>query len=148
MPRPRCCARPLTALSRSSVGGASAFKSNHPNTLPWKRAADEQRLNPSSGLPLVATLDRLFDADLIGFTRTRAAPNPHQALVLIDRGTSNRCAFEHESRWCIESTWEQASYLGWSGSAPVVPEEVLQALEKSAPLLMSEGASPTSSALR
>jgi hypothetical protein len=71
------------AVTQCRVG--TAIVASH--ALPWKRATDEQRLNPSSGLPLVATLDRLFDAGLIGFTRTGAMlisptlPAEHHALL-------------------------------------------------------------------
>ncbi|WP_321859651.1 HNH endonuclease signature motif containing protein [Burkholderia cenocepacia] len=34
---------------------------------PWADSTDGERLDPNNGLPLVATLDKLFDAGLIGF---------------------------------------------------------------------------------
>jgi putative restriction endonuclease len=34
---------------------------------PWRRCNDKERLNPDNGLPLVATLDALFDSGLITF---------------------------------------------------------------------------------
>ncbi|MCA8426885.1 HNH endonuclease [Burkholderia seminalis] len=34
---------------------------------PWRHSTDAERLNPDNGLPLVATLDALFDAGLIAF---------------------------------------------------------------------------------
>lgn len=34
---------------------------------PWKESNNEERLDPNNGLPLVANLDALFDAGLIGF---------------------------------------------------------------------------------
>lgn len=37
------------------------------HALPWKSSTDDQRLDPNNGLPLVATLDALFDRGLIGF---------------------------------------------------------------------------------
>lgn len=37
------------------------------HAMPWRDANDEQRLDPCNGLPLIATLDRLFDAGLIAF---------------------------------------------------------------------------------
>jgi hypothetical protein len=37
------------------------------HALPWAASTDEQRLDPNNGLPLLATLDVLFDAGLIGF---------------------------------------------------------------------------------
>lgn len=35
--------------------------------VPWRCATNEERLNPANGLPLVATVDALFDAGLITF---------------------------------------------------------------------------------
>jgi hypothetical protein len=34
---------------------------------PWRLSTDEERLDPYNGLPLIATLDVLFDCGLIGF---------------------------------------------------------------------------------
>lgn len=34
---------------------------------PWCKSSHEERLNPNNGIPLLATLDALFDAGLIGF---------------------------------------------------------------------------------
>jgi len=37
------------------------------HALPWKESTDHQRLDPNNGLPLIATLDALFDEGWIGF---------------------------------------------------------------------------------
>lgn len=37
------------------------------HAMPWQKANDKQRLDPCNGLPLIATLDKLFDAGLIAF---------------------------------------------------------------------------------
>ncbi|WP_248558447.1 HNH endonuclease [Paraburkholderia terrae] len=37
------------------------------HALPWAASTNEQRLDPNNGLPLLATLDALFDSGLIGF---------------------------------------------------------------------------------
>jgi len=34
---------------------------------PWRTSSDQERLDPHNGLPLIATLDVLFDRGLIGF---------------------------------------------------------------------------------
>jgi len=34
---------------------------------PWRSSTDEERLDPNNGLPLIASLDALFDAGLISF---------------------------------------------------------------------------------
>ncbi|HZL35055.1 MAG TPA: HNH endonuclease [Tepidisphaeraceae bacterium] len=43
----------------------SAIRASH--IIPWRKSSDEQRLDPNNGLPLIATLDALFDAGLISF---------------------------------------------------------------------------------
>lgn len=42
-----------------------AIRASH--IKPWRMATNEERLDPANGLPLVATLDALFDAGLITF---------------------------------------------------------------------------------
>ncbi len=42
-----------------------AIRASH--IKPWSKSTDDERLNPSNGLPLVATLDALFDRGLISF---------------------------------------------------------------------------------
>jgi putative restriction endonuclease len=42
-----------------------AIRASH--IKPWRESNDEQRLDPSNGLPLVASLDALFDAGLVSF---------------------------------------------------------------------------------
>lgn len=37
---------------------------------PWRKSSDSERLDPDNGLPLIATLDALFDSGLIGFDAT------------------------------------------------------------------------------
>ncbi|WP_187971067.1 HNH endonuclease [Aquibium microcysteis] len=53
---------------RCAVTGCSlvaVIRASH--LLPWRAATNEERLDPENGLPLVATLDALFDAGLISF---------------------------------------------------------------------------------
>jgi len=59
-------------------GGACAVTGvNIPEVLrashikPWRDASNKERLDPANGLPLVATLDALFDAGLIAFDSKR-----------------------------------------------------------------------------
>ena len=42
-----------------------AIRASH--IKPWRNSSDDERLDPDNGLPLVATLDALFDAGLITF---------------------------------------------------------------------------------
>ncbi len=42
-----------------------AIRASH--IKPWRESNDEERLDPNNGLPLVASLDSLFDAGLISF---------------------------------------------------------------------------------
>jgi len=53
-----CCA--VTGCSVTEALRASHAK-------PWRRSSDAERLDPHNGLPLLGTLDALFDAGLIGF---------------------------------------------------------------------------------
>lgn len=53
---------------RCAVTGSTvlqAIRASH--AKPWKSSSDHERLDPNNGLPLIATLDALFDAGLIGF---------------------------------------------------------------------------------
>jgi putative restriction endonuclease len=59
----RRCA--VTGCSTLEVIRASHIK-------PWRLATNGERLDPGNGLPLVATLDALFDAGLIAFARDGA----------------------------------------------------------------------------
>jgi hypothetical protein len=54
----QCCA--ITSSRTSEAIRASHIK-------PWRECTDEERLDPHNGLPLVASLDALFDAGLISF---------------------------------------------------------------------------------
>jgi putative restriction endonuclease len=54
--------------SRCSVSGSAtldAIRASH--IKPWRSCTNDERLDPANGLPLVATLDALFDAGLISF---------------------------------------------------------------------------------
>jgi hypothetical protein len=56
---------------RCSVTGSGtldAVRASH--IKPWSRCDDRERLDPNNGLPLIATLDALFDAGLISFDAT------------------------------------------------------------------------------
>jgi hypothetical protein len=49
----------------TGCGTPEAIRASH--IKPWRLASNEERLDPGNGLPLVATLDALFDARLIAF---------------------------------------------------------------------------------
>jgi HNH endonuclease/HB1, ASXL, restriction endonuclease HTH domain len=49
------------------TGSRLALNASH--IKPWRDSSNEERLDPNNGLPLVATLDRLFDSHLISFTK-------------------------------------------------------------------------------
>lgn len=51
------------AVTGSSV--LSTVRASH--AKPWRDCTDAERLDPDNGLPLLATLDALFDAELISF---------------------------------------------------------------------------------
>lgn len=49
----------------TGIGLQDVIVASH--AMPWRDANDAQRLDPYNGLPLIATLDKLFDAGLIAF---------------------------------------------------------------------------------
>lgn len=49
----------------TGCGIQEALRASH--IKPWSESTDEERLDPYNGLPLLATLDALFDKHLIGF---------------------------------------------------------------------------------
>jgi hypothetical protein len=53
-----CCVTGVTILD--------AIRASH--IKPWSKSDDTERLDPNNGLPLIATLDALFDAGLISFS--------------------------------------------------------------------------------
>jgi len=53
---------------RCAVTGCSVLEAIRASHIkPWRLATNQERLDPENGLPLVATLDALFDAGLITF---------------------------------------------------------------------------------
>jgi hypothetical protein len=53
---------------RCAVTGCATLEAIRASHIkPWRLATNEERLDPANGLPLVATLDALFDAGLIAF---------------------------------------------------------------------------------
>lgn len=52
----------------TGVGVPEVIRASH--IKPWRESDDYERLDPSNGLPLIATLDALFDTGLISFTDT------------------------------------------------------------------------------
>ncbi len=54
------------AVTGSTTRGA--IRASH--IKPWSKSTDEERLDPHNGIPLIATLDALFDAGQISFDAT------------------------------------------------------------------------------
>ena len=52
----------------TGCGVLPAIRASH--VKPWRLSSDRERLDPQNGLPLLATLDALFDAGLIAFEGT------------------------------------------------------------------------------
>lgn len=52
----------------TGCGVQQALRASH--IKPWSISTDQERLDPYNGLPLLATLDALFDKHLIAFDRT------------------------------------------------------------------------------
>ncbi|HEX2094984.1 MAG TPA: HNH endonuclease signature motif containing protein [Longimicrobiaceae bacterium] len=75
---------------RCAVTGSSTLEAIRASHIkPWRLAANEERLDPANGLPLVATLDALFDAGLIAFggdggmlVSERLAPEERERLYM------------------------------------------------------------------
>jgi putative restriction endonuclease len=56
---------------RCDVTGSAVIQAIRASHIkPWREATDAERLDPDNGLPLVASLDALFDAGLISFDAT------------------------------------------------------------------------------
>lgn len=56
---------------RCAVSGCAieeAIRASH--IKPWRDSNNEERLDPENGLPLIATLDALFDAGLVSFSQS------------------------------------------------------------------------------
>jgi hypothetical protein len=54
--------------TRCAVTGTSVYEVIRASHLkPWRLSSNEERLDPDNGLPLIATLDALFDRGLISF---------------------------------------------------------------------------------
>jgi hypothetical protein len=68
---------------------AAVVRASH--IVPWRDASNAERLSPANGLPLVATVDALFDAGLISFDDdgvvlfARRLNAEHQKLVVDKR---------------------------------------------------------------
>jgi hypothetical protein len=78
----QCCVTGSTTLD--------AIRASH--IKPWRDSDDRERLDPNNGLPLIATLDALFDAGLIAFATdgqllvsTRLDANEKRLLGLAGR---------------------------------------------------------------
>ena len=57
--------------NRCAVTGSTtqeAIRASH--IQPWRDSSDDERLNKNNGLPLIASLDALFDAGLISFDKS------------------------------------------------------------------------------
>lgn len=71
------------AVTRSTT--LAVIRASH--CKPWRSCTNEERLDPANGLPLVATLDALFDAGLITFTdngELAASPRLQDETLRVD----------------------------------------------------------------
>lgn len=73
---------------------------------PWARCSDDERLDPHNGLPLIATLDKLFDRNLIAFR-----PETGEMLVSESIEKSDRTALGIPANLRKTPTFRQAQYL-------------------------------------
>ena len=94
----RCC------VTRSKT--IDAIRASH--IKPWRHSTDEERLDPYNGLPLVASLDALFDAGLISFESSGAL------IVSTSFPEGERSIFQVESRSLTKAPNEAtAEYLAY-----------------------------------
>jgi hypothetical protein len=82
----------------------SALIASH--AKPWADSTDEERLDPSNGLPLMATLDRLFDKYLIAF-----APETGKMLISDRVGDADRAILRIPANLRRMPNEKQAHYL-------------------------------------
>ena len=83
---------------RCAVTGCAveeAIRASH--IMPWRDSSHEARLDPNNGLPLIATLDSLFDARLISFDQSgkilisdRIPPHEVKKLGLVNMKLSKK----------------------------------------------------------
>jgi hypothetical protein len=53
---------------RCAVTGSATLEAVRASHIkPWRKSSNEERLDPNNGLPLIASLDALFDRSLISF---------------------------------------------------------------------------------
>ncbi|KUE86588.1 hypothetical protein ASL20_22805 [Cupriavidus necator] len=82
----------------------SALIASH--AKPWADSNDEERLDPCNGLPLIATLDRLFDKFLIAFD-----PETGEMLVSREIGEADRTILGLPANLRKVPNEQQARYL-------------------------------------
>lgn len=94
-----CCA--VTGSATSEAIRASHIK-------PWRHSTDEERMDSNNGLPLVASLDALFDAGLISFASSGAM------IVSSVLSESERQIFGVNSQSLTKTPpWRTAEYLAY-----------------------------------
>ncbi|HET7322227.1 MAG TPA: HNH endonuclease signature motif containing protein, partial [Longimicrobiaceae bacterium] len=72
---------------------------------PWRSSSDDERLDPQNGLPLVATLDALFDSGLICFdpagalVASRRLPAAERSVLRLDGAKLTRYPTEKTQKY-------------------------------------------------
>jgi len=90
--------------NRCAVTGSTtlaAIRASH--CMPWRSGTDRQRLDPANGLPLVATLDALFDVGLVGFNE--------QGALLVSSQLSDETLNLHGLRLTRAPSEDESNYL-------------------------------------
>lgn len=101
---------------RCAVTGCSlgaVIRASH--LLPWRAASNEERLDPENGLPLVATLDALFDGGLISF-------DPEGVLLATRAMTSHSGLLEEGMRLSRKPTARMQAFLAQHRAANGFPQ--------------------------
>ncbi len=79
--------------NRCAVTGSTTLEAIRASHIkPWRVSSNEERLDPQNGLPLIASLDALFDAGLISFEPTG------KMVVSRNLSSSERLIFSIDNR--------------------------------------------------
>ena len=93
-----------------------AIRASH--IKPWRDSTDRERLDPANGLPLVASLDALFDAGLISFEDSglmlvspRLPPDEQKIYGVVEMSLTNKPPPETATylRYLSVPVWETTS---------------------------------------
>jgi predicted restriction endonuclease len=98
--------------NRCAVTGNAVRDARASHAKPWKISTDQERLDPENGLPLLATLDALFDAGLITFNEIgRMTLSPK--LTAREQAELDQLGVSNTRRLQREPTEKERSFLAY-----------------------------------